>query len=135
MSVDQMKAGDSATRSVVVQPEHFASGIVEGTPDVFSTPAMGALVEKAAAEWVAQFQEAAQMTVGTQLVINHTGATPEGMTVTATVTLKETDGRRLDFEWEASDGQETVGHGTHQRFVLDRSRFEERLAAKRAQNR
>ena len=132
MALEDLKPGDSASGSVVCAPEHFASGIVAGTPDVFSTPALGALVEKTAAEWVAKHIGADQMTVGAQIVINHTAATPEGMTVTATVTLAAVDGRRLDFTWTASDGVDDVGNGTHQRFVVDRARFEQRLAAKRA---
>lgn len=72
-----------------------------------------------------------QMTVGAQIVINHTAATPEGMTVTAEVKLVAVDGRRFDFEWSASDGVDQVGTGTHQRFVVDRARFEQRLAAKK----
>lgn len=133
MTLEDLQVGASASLSVVCSPEHFASKIVNGTPDVFSTPSLGALVEKAAAEWVATHLDASQMTVGGQIVINHTAATPEGMTVTTTVMLSASDGRRLDFTWTATDGIDDVGNGTHQRFVVDRPRFEQRLAAKRAQ--
>jgi len=132
MTLEDLKVGASASQSVVCSPEHFASKIVNGTPDVFSTPSLGALVEKTAAEWVASQLDGGQMTVGAQIVINHTAATPEGMTVTTTVTLSASDGRRLDFTWTATDGLDDVGNGTHQRFVVDRPRFEQRLAAKRA---
>lgn len=131
MALEDLKPGTAVSGSVVCASEHFASRIVAGTPDVFSTPALGALVEKTAAEWVAQHLGQDQMTVGAQIVINHTAATPEGMTVTATVTLAALEGRRLDFTWTASDGVDDVGNGTHQRFVVDRERFEQRLATKR----
>jgi len=131
LALEDLKPGQTATRSVTVAPEHFASKIVIGTPDVFSTPALGALVEKTAAEWVGEHLDATQMTVGAQIVINHTAATPEGLTVTATVTLAAVEGRKLDFTWTASDGVDEVGNGTHQRFVVDRPRFEQRLDAKR----
>ncbi len=131
MALEGLKPGDTAAQKVVCAAEHFASRIVNGTPDVFSTPALGALVEKTAAEWVGEHLEAGQMTVGAQIVINHTAATPLGMTVTAVVTLAAIDGRRIDFIWTASDGVDEVGNGTHQRFVVDRSRFDQRLAAKR----
>ncbi len=132
MALEDLKAGDSKSGSVVCAPEHFASRIVADTPDVFSTPALGALVEKTAAEWIATHLAADQMTVGAQIVINHTAATPEGMTVIATVTVAAIDGRRIDFSWTATDGVDDVGNGTHQRFVVDRPRFEQRLATKRA---
>jgi predicted thioesterase len=131
MALEDLKPGDSTTLSVMAAPEHFASKIVAGTPDVFSTPALGALVEKTAAEWVGQHLGPDQMTVGAQIVINHTAATPEGLTVAATVTIAGIEGRRLDFIWTATDGIDEVGNGTHQRFVVDRPRFEQRLAAKR----
>jgi len=131
LALEDLKPGSTSTLSVVCAPEHFASKIVAGTPDVFSTPALGALVEKTAAEWVASELSPEQMTVGAQIVINHTAATPEGLTVTATVTLAALDGRKLDFTWTATDGVDEVGNGTHERFVVDRARFEQRLAAKK----
>lgn len=130
MTLEELKPGMTATHSVVVAPEHFASKIFSGVPDVFSTPALGGLVETAAAQWVGTHLEPGQMTVGAQIVINHTAATPEGLTVTATVTLAALEGRKLDFTWTATDGIDEVGNGTHQRFVVDRERFEQRLAAK-----
>ncbi len=132
MALEDLKVGESASHQVVCAPEHFASRIVAGTPDVFSTPALGALVERTAAEWIESYLEPEQMTVGAQIVINHTAATPEGMPITATVTVAAVDGRRIDFTWTATDGVDEVGNGTHQRFVVDRARFEQRLAAKRA---
>ncbi|MBA4180318.1 MAG: hypothetical protein C0506_06995 [Anaerolinea sp.] len=131
MALEDLKVGATASQSVVCAAEHFASRIVAGTPDVFSTPALGALVEKTAAEWIGNHLAQEQMTVGAQIVINHTAATPEGMTVTAVVTLAALEGRRIDFTWTASDGVDEVGTGTHQRFVVDRARFEQRLAPKR----
>jgi len=131
MALDELKPGDSATQAVVCAPEHFASRIVSGTPDVFSTPALGALVEKTAAEWIGTKLDREQMTVGAQIVINHTAATPEGLTVTANVSIAAIEGRRIDFTWTAHDGADEVGNGTHQRFVVDRPRFEQRLASKR----
>ena len=46
-----LKDASGNLQPVTAAPEHFASKIVSGTPDVFSPPALGALVEKTAAEW------------------------------------------------------------------------------------
>lgn len=131
MASDRPAVGDEATGSVTVASEHFASRIVEGTPDVFSTAALGALVEKTAAEWLQRFVTGGEMTVGTQIAINHTAATPEGKQVTVTVRLEAAEPPRYDFTWTAKDEAEDVGHGTHQRFVLERERFMRRLDRKR----
>lgn len=131
MAVNDLQPGESRQELVRVAAEHFASGIVPGTPDVFSTPALGALVERAAALWLQEHLEPGQMTVGAQIVINHTAATPEGLEVTATVTIEAVEGRKVDFTWTATDGIDEVGNGTHRRFVVDAARFEQGLAAKR----
>ncbi len=132
MPLTDIQPGMTASQGVVCAPEHFASRVVSDTPDVFSTPSLGALVEKTAAEFLTPHLDAGQMTVGTQIVINHTAATPGGLTITATVTVTTVDGRSVGFSWTASDGVEEVGNGTHQRFVVDRDRFEQRLARKTA---
>lgn len=124
-------AGQQATGTVVVAPEHFASLVFSGAPDVFSTPALGALIEATAAEWLQSQLDDGQMSVGAQLVINHTAATPPGLSVTVTTTVSAVEGRRVDFTWSATDGVDDVGNGTHQRFVVDSARFMSRLDGKR----
>ncbi len=91
MATEEPTVGDEAEQSLVVAPEHFASGIVEGTPDVFSTSALGTLVEKAAADWLHGFVDDSEMSVGAQITINHTAATPAGQRVTVTVRLEEAE--------------------------------------------
>lgn len=122
--------GHSAVNSLTVAEEHFASKVFPGAPDVFSTPSLGALVEATAAAWLQQRSDPGEMSVGTQLVINHTAATPPGLMVFVEVKVAAVNGRRVDFEWTARDDREDVGHGTHQRFVVDRERFNQRVAEK-----
>ncbi len=128
LAADAIGAKAQATQAVAA--EHFASRVYPGTPDVYSTPALGALVEATAAGWMAAQIEPEQMSVGTQIVINHTAATPPGLSVTVEVEVTAVEGRRVDFRWTAHDEREEVGTGTHQRFVVDRERFVARLATK-----
>ena len=72
----------------------------------------------------------AEQTVGTHIDVSHEAATPPGLEVTATVELIEVDGKRLVFNVEAHDGVDTISRGRHERFVIDRSRFDARLARK-----
>ena len=131
MATEEPTVGDDAEQSLVVAPEHFASGIVEGTPDVFSTSALGTLVEKTAADWLHGFVDDSEMSVGTQITINHTAATPEGQRVTVHRPPRGGGAPRYDFSWTAKDEAEEIGSGTHQRFVVDRERFLSRLNKKR----
>jgi predicted thioesterase len=68
--------------------------------------------------------------VGIKVSVEHLAATPMGQSVTYTATLVGVDGRRASFEVEASDGTEVVGRGTHDRVVVDVSRFAARLRKK-----
>ena len=58
-------------------------------------------------------------------------ATPPGLEVTAHVELIEVDGRRLVFTVRADDGVDVISQGRHERFVIDKRRFEAKLAGKR----
>ena len=71
-----------------------------------------------------------EQTVGTHLNVSHTAATPPGMAVTARVKLVKVDGRRLIFEVEARDEVESIGGGTHERYVIDKKRFDEKMQNK-----
>ena len=115
---------------ITARPADSASLIFHGAPDVFSTMALGGLIEATAARWLERQIGDTETSVGAQIVVNHTAATPIGMDVTAEVRVVAIDGRRVDFEWTARDTKEQVGHGTHTRFVLDRERFLTRLSDK-----
>ncbi|MDW8047024.1 MAG: hotdog domain-containing protein [Chloroflexota bacterium] len=130
MPLSDLHPGDSAVGAVVVQTEHLASTITPGAPEAFSTPALVALVERTAADWLKGHLGPGQMTVGTSMVVYHTAPTPRGMEVRAEVTITAIDDRRIEFEWVAHDEREKVGHGTHQRAVVDAARFGARLVEK-----
>ena len=68
--------------------------------------------------------------VGIKVSVEHLVATPMGQSVTYTAKLVAVEGRRASFEVEASDGAEVVGRGTHERVVVDVSRFAARLRKK-----
>lgn len=113
-----------------VSETHTAAALGSGNVNVFSTPALIALLEAAAIAALDGHLPSGQTSVGTHLDVRHLAATPVGMTVRAVATLTEVDGRRLVFAVEAHDDVEQVGAGTHERFVVDKARFEARVAAK-----
>ena len=73
-----------------------------------------------------------EQSVGTQINVTHTAATPPGFEVTVKVRLTEVQGKRLKFEVEAHDGVDSITKGTHERYVIDRARFVERVEQKAA---
>ena len=74
-----------------------------------------------------------EQTVGTDIQVNHTAATPPGLEVTVFVTLKAVNRRRLVFEVSASDGIDLISKGTHERYIIDAAIFEKKIAEKASQ--
>ncbi len=71
-----------------------------------------------------------QQSVGTAIDIKHLAATPAGFEITSSIELREVDGRRLIFSVEAHDGVDLICTGTHERFIIDREKFDARLETK-----
>ena len=102
-------------------------------PDVFATGFMVGFLEWTCIQAInPHIDWPNEQTVGTSINVSHTAATPPGMSVTAVVKLVEVDGRRLVFEVAAHDDAEPICKGTHERFVIDKERFSEKISAKSA---
>jgi fluoroacetyl-CoA thioesterase len=71
-----------------------------------------------------------EQTVGTHVNVSHEAATPPGFEVTATVELLEVDGRKLVFSVEAHDGIDVISRGRHERFVINKEKFDAKLVEK-----
>ncbi len=68
--------------------------------------------------------------MGIGINLNHTAATPPGLSVTVKVHLVEVAGKRLAFEFTATDGIDAICKGTHERFVINAEKFAEKLKTK-----
>ena len=104
---------------VKVDDTNTAVTMGSGSLKVFATPAMIALIEKAACKALEGQLEDGQTTVGTKLDVAHIAATPIGMNVTAEAVLTEIDNRRLVFEVVARDEKDIIGKGVHERFIVN----------------
>ena len=109
--------------AVVTEGVNTAKAVGSGSLDVFATPMMVALMEKAACECIAKDLEAGQTSVGTEVNVAHVAASAVGATITATATVTGIDGRKIEFALTASEGAKEIGSGTHTRFVVDAQRF------------
>ncbi len=125
-----METGIKGTAITRVAADNTAAAMGSGELQVFATPAMIALMEKASYESVAKELEPGQGTVGTLMNVKHTAATPVGMEVTATSELVEVDRRRLVFHVEAFDERGMIGEGTHERFIIDNEKFQKKADEK-----
>ena len=100
-------------------------------PEVFATGFLVGFLEWACLNAVIPHLDWPQeQTVGTHVDFSHESATPAGMEVRAKVKLIEVDGRRLRFEVEAFDEEGLISRGFHERFVIDKQRFDDKLKQK-----
>ncbi len=102
----------------------------ETLPPVLSTPKMIGYLERTAHTGILPFLNEGQSSVGTLVNVRHLAATPVGMQVRFRAELLTVDGRRLVFKVEAWDEVEKIAEGEHERFIIDQSRFVDRLAKK-----
>lgn len=113
----------TGTATTTVTDNNTAKAMGSGSLEVFATPAMVALMEKAACNCIEGKLEEGVTSVGTSLDIKHLAATPKGLEVTAEAVLIEMDGRRLVFDITVSDGVDTIGSGRHERFMVNSEKF------------
>lgn len=71
-----------------------------------------------------------EQTVGTHIDISHEAATPPDLEVIASVELIAVEGKKLVFSVEAHDGIEKISKGRHERYVINRKKFDEKIKLK-----
>ena len=94
---------------------------VGGTIDasVLSTPGMIAMMEGSAAALASEHLPPGRATVGFEVCVKHVSAAAEGATCRVRASLREVvDGRKLRFDVEVTEGERTIGVGTHERRVI-----------------
>lgn len=100
-------------------------------PEVLATGFMVGLMEWACIEALRPHLDwPSEQSLGVLVNFSHLAATPPGLTVTADVKLEQVDGRKLTFSVTAHDGVDKIAEGTHQRVVIDRERFNAKVAEK-----
>jgi len=100
-------------------------------PEVFATGFLVGFLEWACIKAINPFLKfPEEQTVGIHINVSHEAATPIGLTVTANVELIKIDGRKLTFKVEAHDGVDLISQGTHERFIINRNKFDEKVLAK-----
>ena len=128
----ELHPGLTGKTEIVVGEEHTAPSIGSGKVRVLATPVMINLIEAAALAAIEHLLPAGYQSLGTHLDVHHVAATPVGMKVSASARVVKVEGRSVFFEVEARDEKDLIGHGTHQRVVVNVAKFDQRIARKRA---
>ncbi len=135
---ESLQPGMTFEFSYVVSEErtvpHLYPDIEEAAvmPKVFATGYMVGLLEFACIKFInAHIDWPRQQTVGIHINVNHTAATPPGMTVTVKGRLEAVEGRKLSFSLELFDDKDQISSGTHDRFIIDAEKFNAAVENKR----
>ena len=123
METDAIKPGMKRIATSKVTEALTAKSMGSGSMDVYATPAMTCLMEKAAAELAEEYLPEGWTSVGISLDIQHKAATPLGMEVRAEAEVTEVEGRKITYAVRAYDEREEIGSGTHQRFAVLKEKF------------
>jgi predicted thioesterase len=116
---------------MVVKEEDLVSRLGSIDVDVLSTPRLIQLLEEAAIDAIQKYIPSDQLSLGTRVKIKHLSPTPLGMKVTAHAILKEVDKNRLFFLVDAYDEMEKVAKGEHERLLVPKERFLQKVESKK----
>ena len=122
--------GMKAEVTTLVEREDTAKEVGSGSLLVYATPCMVALMEGAACEAIEEALGEDKTTVGIELNIQHTSATPVGLEVRAEAEVTAVDGKIITFELRAFDEAGEIGKGTHKRAIVPVQKFLDKAYAK-----
>lgn len=108
------------------------SDLFQVMPPVFATAFMVGLMEWACMEALRPYMNEGEISLGTNVCVTHSSATPPGMEVEVEVTLLEVNGPKTKWAIIARDEQDVIGEGTHERFSIDGEKFGGIVAKKAA---
>lgn len=98
--------------------------------EVLATSVLVQLIEQAAGDCLAPFLEEGRISLGTHIDLEHREPIPVGFIVRIEVEVVTIDGPRITFAVRVFDEQEAVAEGSHERYVIERSKFLAKLQSK-----
>ena len=120
-----LNTGMKMIKTETVTVENAAKTLGSGSLLVYGTPAMLLLVEKTAVAL-----SDGHLDEGMNLNVDHVSASPIGCEVSCEVTLTEIDRKKLVFAVEVKDPAGVIGKGTHERFIVDAEKFQNKANGK-----
>jgi predicted thioesterase len=127
----QIRVGTRGEEKILVTSEVAIDFLGMEGARVLSTPHMIGWMERTCRNVVLPLLDPGHDTVGTHVNVAHRAAAPLGSTVTFSAKVISVNDRRIQFRVEARDEKEVVGEGTHERAIINVSKFATKLAEKK----
>lgn len=123
----EIKQGSKFELQELVTIDKSAAQIGSGLLEVYSTPSMIALIEKACFQSINPYLDSHESSVGGALNIRHHKPTALGKIVTCQSEITSISGKKIEFKVEVFENEKMIGSGTHTRFVIDTETFVKNL--------
>jgi predicted thioesterase len=120
---EEIKVGLTHQTEKTVAFEDTAAALGSGFVEVLATPMMIAVMEGTCAACVKPYLPETLSTVGTHVNVSHRAAVDIGETYFTECELIAIDRKKLTFKVRAFTQDKTIGEGTHDRFIIDVSKF------------
>lgn len=126
--------GATKTRRFTVDTDRTI-GFMGDQLRVYATPLMINDIERTCREFLDEYLEKTENSVGARIELDHLGPTLLDMWVDVAATVSDIEGRRVTFDVDVRDALDTVGRARHVRVIVDPVRQKKRLEAKAAKAR
>ena len=117
------KIGTAGELQFVVEQKHLIDFATDGMPAVLSTPNLIGLLERTARKALEPFLDADERSVGIEIELRHLAPTPLGAQVTCITRVIQVDGKKVNFQIEAKEGNQLIARGVHRRAVVRMQSF------------
>ncbi len=124
-----LKPGLTATRAIRVDRNRTIDFLGEELR-VYATPEFVRDIEWVCREFLLEYVDEGEDSVGIGIELTHGAATPLDMEVEISVTVNQVDGRQVWFDVVARDAAEEIGSGRHGRFIVAVDKLRQRIAGK-----
>jgi predicted thioesterase len=124
------KTGSSHQQTFTVDKLHTIDFPHAEVPPVLATPWLIWFLEQTALELMQPYLDEGEITVGTQVDMEHFAPTPCDDEVTCTARVVHSDGPIVTFQIEARDRHEPIARALHKRRVVSAARLGARVKQK-----
>lgn len=128
--IPDIPVGAQGHQQITVTPDVAISFLGNDQARVLATPWLIMFLEMTSRNTAKTYLLDGFDTVGTQVNVSHLAATPLGMGAHFHAEILSVTGKRILFKIEAFDDKDKIAEGTHERAIIQVSKFAERVQAK-----
>ncbi len=111
----------------LVEEKYTAKHIGSGDVEVLSTPSMILFMEQTALNCVQKYLPVKYTTVGIAVNIKHLKPVPKNEKVVVEAEITSIGGRKVIFNVKTLWKDQLIGEGIHERYIVDREKFIEKI--------